>query len=68
MTLTSPAIREAIDEPTQAIVDAVFFGRGRVTGPLVPTLGEWAQPIDQLPNYAVDRERAQALLEEVGQP
>ncbi len=65
-----PKVRQALSLAIdrQAIVDAVFFGRGRVTGPLVPTLGEWAQPIDQLPNYAVDRERAQALLEEAGVP
>lgn len=58
------ALSLAIDR--QAIVDVVFFGSGQVTGPIVPTLGEWAQPIEQLPNYTVDRERAQALLEEAG--
>jgi peptide/nickel transport system substrate-binding protein len=50
----------------QAILDAVFFGEGRVTGPIVPTLGEWASPADQLPNYAPDPERAKALLAEAG--
>ncbi len=59
------AISQAIDR--QAIVDAVFFGKGQVTGPLVPTLGEWAQPIEQLPNYKVDPDSATALLEEAGQ-
>ena len=58
------ALSLAIDR--QAIVDAVFFGRGKVTGPIVPTMGDWAQPIEDLPNYAVDRDRARALLEEAG--
>jgi peptide/nickel transport system substrate-binding protein len=58
------ALSLAIDR--QAIVDAVFFGRGQVTGPIVPTLGDWAQPVEQLPNYTVDRDKAKALLEEVG--
>ena len=56
------AMSKAIDR--QAIVDAVFLGKGQVTGPLVPTLGEWAQPIEQLPNYEVDHEGAMVLLEE----
>lgn len=59
------ALSLAIDR--QAIIDAVFFGRGQVSGPIVPTLGEWAQPVEQLPNYTVDRERAKHLLEEAGQ-
>jgi peptide/nickel transport system substrate-binding protein len=59
------AMSKAIDR--QAIVDAVFFGKGRVTGPIVPTLGDWAQPIEQLPNYKVDTDGATALLEEAGQ-
>jgi peptide/nickel transport system substrate-binding protein len=59
------ALSKAIDR--QAIVDAVFFGKGQVTGPLVPTLGDWAQPLEQLPNYEVDLEGATALLEEAGQ-
>lgn len=59
------ALALAIDR--QAIVDAVFFGRGQVTGPIVPTLGDWGQPVEQLPTYQVDREMAQSLLEEAGQ-
>lgn len=60
------ALSQAIDR--QAIVDAVFFGKGQVSGPIVPTLGDWAQPVEQLPNYEVDRDGAKALLEEAGQP
>ncbi|MBA3379254.1 MAG: hypothetical protein H0T93_10260 [Chloroflexia bacterium] len=59
------ALSKAIDR--QAIVEAVFFGKGHVTGPIVPTLGDWAQPVEQLPNYEVDTEGASALLEEAGQ-
>jgi len=59
------AMSKAIDR--QAIVEAVFFGKGQMTGPLVPTLGDWAQPIELLPNYEVDTEGASALLDEAGQ-
>ncbi len=58
------ALAMAVDR--QAIIDAVFFGRGEVSGPIVPTLGDWAQPVEQLPTYTVDREQAQTLLEEAG--
>ena len=50
----------------QAVLDAVFFGEGHVTGPIVPTLGDWASPLDQLPLYAPDPERAKSLLAEAG--
>lgn len=58
------ALSLAIDR--QAIIDAVFFGQGQVSGPIVPTLGQWATPADQLPNYAVDPDQAKALLAEAG--
>lgn len=58
------ALSMAIDR--QAIIDSVFFGAGQVSGPLVPTLGDWALPLEELPNYAVDRDAARALLEEAG--
>ena len=58
------ALSMAIDR--QAILDSVFFGAGQVSGPIVPTLGDWANPVEDLPNYTVDREAAQALLEEAG--
>jgi peptide/nickel transport system substrate-binding protein len=64
-----PKVRQALSMAIdrQAIVDSVFFGQGQVSGPVVPTLGDWAVPVDQLPNYTVDTEAAQALLEEAGQ-
>ena len=58
------ALSMAIDR--QAIIDSVFFGAGQVSGPLAPTLGDWATPIDELPNYSVDHDAARALLEEAG--
>lgn len=59
------ALATAIDR--QAIVDAVFFGKGQVTGPLVPTLGDWASPVDQLPTYAPNADEASSMLEAAGQ-
>jgi peptide/nickel transport system substrate-binding protein len=58
------ALSMAIDR--QAVIDGVFFGAGQVTGPIVPTLGDWASPIEDLPNYTVDHDAARALLEEAG--
>jgi peptide/nickel transport system substrate-binding protein len=58
------ALSMAIDR--QAILDSVFFGAGQVSGPVAPTMGDWANPVEDLPNYTVDREAAQALLEEAG--
>jgi len=63
-----PKVRQAlsIGIDRQAIIDAVFFGKGQVTGPIVPTLGDWAQPVEQLPRYQRDVDGAKALLEEAG--
>ena len=63
-----PKVRQALSLAIdrQAIIDAVFFGRGQVSGPIVPTMGDWAQPVEDLPNYAVDRDQAKALLKEAG--
>lgn len=58
------ALSMAIDR--QAIVDSVFFGAGQVSGPIVPTLGDWANDVADLPNYALDRDAAKDLLEEAG--
>jgi len=62
--LVRRALSLAIDR--QAILDAVFFGEGSVAGPIVPTLGDWATPIAELPNYQPDPEQARALLAEAG--
>lgn len=58
------ALSMAIDR--EAIIDSVFFGAGQVSGPIVPTLGDWANPVEDLPNYSVDHDAARALLEDAG--
>ncbi|MEA3440402.1 MAG: ABC transporter substrate-binding protein, partial [Chloroflexota bacterium] len=60
------ALSLAIDR--QAVVDSVFFGEGMVSGPIVPTLGDWAEPLGNLPYYEPDPEAAKALLAEAGYP
>jgi peptide/nickel transport system substrate-binding protein len=58
------AISLSVDR--QALLDAVFFGEGRVTGPIVPTLGDWATPVEELPFSTPDPARAAELLAEAG--
>jgi len=60
------ALSLAIDR--QAVVNSVFFGEGMVTGPIVPTLGDWAVPPEKLPYYQPNIEKAKELLAEAGYP
>jgi peptide/nickel transport system substrate-binding protein len=58
------ALSLAVDR--QAMLDAVLFGEGLASGPIVPTLGAWSVPIEELPYYKVDIERAKELLADAG--
>ena len=58
------ALSLAIDR--QALVNSVFFGEGMVSGPIVPTLGNWAVPLDELPYYEPNIEKAKELLADAG--
>src|SRR5438874_4900179 len=61
------AIAYAIDR--KAIIDAVAFGEGEVTGPIAPALANYALPTSQSPLYTRDVAKAKQLLQEanVGQ-
>ena len=56
------AIAYAIDR--KAIIDAVAFGEGEVTGPVAPALTNYALPTSQYPLYTRDVAKAKALLQE----
>jgi len=56
------AIAYAIDR--KAIIDAVAFGEGEVTGPVAPALANYALPTSQYPLYTRDVAKAKALLTE----
>jgi peptide/nickel transport system substrate-binding protein len=56
------AIAYAIDR--KAIIDAVAFGEGEVTGPIAPGLANYALPTSQYPLYTRDVAKAKALLTE----
>lgn len=60
------AISLAIDR--QALIDMVLEGEGVPTGPIPPSNPYWAVPVQQLPGYVVDLERAKRLLAEAGYP
>ena len=56
------AIAYAIDR--KAIIDAVAFGEGEVTGPVAPALANYALPTSQYPLYTRDVAKAKQLLTE----
>jgi peptide/nickel transport system substrate-binding protein len=56
------AIAYAIDR--KAIIDAVAFGEGEITGPVAPALSNYALPTSQYPLYSRDVAKAKALLQE----
>jgi peptide/nickel transport system substrate-binding protein len=56
------AIAYAIDR--KAIIDAVAFGEGEVTGPIAPALANYALPTSQFPLYTRDVVKAKQLLQE----
>ncbi len=56
------AIAYAIDR--KAIIDAVAFGEGEVTGPIAPALSNYALPTSQYPLYTRDVAKAKQLLQE----
>src|SRR5437667_332809 len=56
------AIAYAIDR--KAIIDAVAFGEGEVTGPIAPGLAQYALPTSQYPLYTRDVAKAKQLLQE----
>jgi peptide/nickel transport system substrate-binding protein len=56
------AIAYAIDR--KAIIDAVAFGEGEVTGPIAPALANYALPTSQFPLYTRDVAKAKQLLQQ----
>ncbi len=56
------AIAYAIDR--KAIIDAVAFGEGEVTGPVAPALTNYALPTSEYPLYTRDVSKAKQLLQE----
>jgi peptide/nickel transport system substrate-binding protein len=53
------AIALALDR--QQIIQAAELGFGQVTAPMPSSAREWAAPVEELPNYQTDLERASAI-------
>lgn len=60
------AMSYAIDR--QEIVDLVFLGNASPTGPIPPSMGDWALPVEELPGYEHDPDLAREMLAEAGYP
>ena len=56
------AVASAIDR--KAIIDAVAFGEGEVTGPIAPALKNYATPTSDFPLYTRDIAKAKQLLQD----
>jgi len=65
---TDPRVRLALSYAVdrQATIDAILLGEGEITGPLPPSLEQWALPLSEYPNYTRDLDQAKALLAEAG--
>ena len=68
--LDDPRVRRAISYAIdrKQIVDAVYQGDGSPSGPLPPSLTQWALPIATFDSYSQDYAKARALLKEAGHP
>jgi peptide/nickel transport system substrate-binding protein len=60
------AMSYAIDR--DEIVDIIFLGEAAPSGPIPPSMGAWALPVEELPGYQHNLERARELLAEAGYP
>jgi peptide/nickel transport system substrate-binding protein len=52
----------------EVALNTVLFGEGLVSGPIPPTLGDWAVPTSDLPYFQQDLDQAKELLAEAGYP
>lgn len=68
--LNNEKVRQALSLATDrnAILKIVWSGEGLVSGPVAPSMGDWAIDVEALDLYKVDVEAAKALLAEAGYP
>jgi len=66
--LADERVRQAISLgiDREQIKDVALFGRAHVTGPIAAAFSEMARPLDQVPFFTRDIERAKQLLAEAG--
>jgi ABC-type transport system substrate-binding protein len=66
--LSDERVRQAISLgiDREQIRDVAVFGRAHVTAPIAAAYTEWARPLDQVPYYTRDVERAKQLLADAG--
>jgi peptide/nickel transport system substrate-binding protein len=60
------AISCALDR--EEIAELVFLGDAVPSGPIPPSMGDWALPVEEMPCYTRDLDRARELLTEAGYP
>ncbi len=63
-----PEVREALNTAIDRaqIVQAAYYGKGALAGPLSPALTDWALPVSDFPCYRADPARARQLLQQAG--
>ncbi|MDW2876451.1 MULTISPECIES: ABC transporter substrate-binding protein [Bacillaceae] len=68
--LNDPKVRQALSLATnrKAIADVVWNGDAVVSGPVAPSMGDWAIDVAENELYANDAEKAKSLLAEAGYP
>ncbi|PKR77957.1 ABC transporter substrate-binding protein [Halalkalibacillus sediminis] len=68
--LNDVKVRQALSLATdrQSIADIVWNGDAVVSGPIAPSMGEWAIDVKEHELYQNDLDKAKSLLEEAGYP
>lgn len=66
--LSDPRVRQAISLAIdrEELRDVAVFGRAQPTGPIAAAFTEFARPLEEIPFYSTDLERARELLAEAG--
>lgn len=68
--LSNQLVRQALSLATnrESVANIVWNGNAEVTGPVAPSMGDWAIDVEEHKLYSNDLDKARDLLEEAGYP